>query len=109
MKTQELFESLWFHEGPEPLEGMRADGAWIQYHTATWCKACKALDTASIVKAAEKKGLTVWKIDADENDYTSGYCGVRSIPTWQFCKPRKIVSTVQSNNTDTILQWLEQW
>ncbi len=107
MKTQELFETLWFHKDTTPLENTRAsDGGWIQYHTAKWCGPCKNVNVDAVVKAAEERGLSVWKIDVDENDYTSGYCGVRSIPTWQFCVPRKIVSTVQESNTEKILTWV---
>jgi thioredoxin-like negative regulator of GroEL len=110
MKSQELFETLWFHTDPAPLPNTRAeDRAWIQYHTAKWCGPCKQLDIESLVKVAEERGLTVWKIDVDENDYTSGYCGVRSIPTWQFCVPKKIVSTVQNSSTEKVAEWIRQW
>ena len=109
MKTQELFETMWFHSATESLDGMRKlDCGWLQYHTAAWCKPCQRLDIESIVKIAESKGLTVWKIDADENDYTSGYCGVRSIPTWQFCQPRKIVATIKESDTQKIIDWIEK-
>ena len=107
MKTQALFETLWFHTDSQPLDGMRAsDCGWIQYHTAKWCGPCQRLDIETVVKAAEAKGLTVWKIDVDENDYTSGYCGVHSIPTWQFCQPRSIVATVQESNTQKVVDWI---
>ncbi len=107
MKTQDLFETLWFHKSIEPLEYMRtSDRGWIQYHTAKWCGPCKRLDVDVIVQAAEEQGLAVWKIDVDENDYTSGYCGVRTIPTWQFCVPGKIVSTFQPRDTDHVVEWI---
>jgi thioredoxin 1 len=107
MKSQELFETMWFHTSPEPLEHMReGDCAWIQYHTATWCGACKRLDLEAIVKAAEERGLTIWKIDVDENEYTSGYCGVRSMPTLQFCRPRHIVATLLQSDTQKVLDWI---
>ena len=110
MKTQELFETLWFHtDVAHPLENMRAsDCGWIQYHTAKWCGPCKRLDVDAIVEAAEKRGLSVWKIDVDENEYTSGYCGVRTVPTWLFCVPRKIASTLQSSSTDAVMEWVSQ-
>ena len=109
LKTQEQFESMWFlTHGEKPHKGMREDGAWIQYHTATWCGACKRLDLPAIIKAAEAKGVAIWKIDVDVNDYTSGYCGVRSMPTFQICVPKKIVSTLQSSDTATVLNWIAQ-
>lgn len=108
LNTQELFETLWFHKETEPLKGQRTgDHGWLQYHTAKWCGPCQRLDVDAVVKAAEAAGLTVWKIDVDVNDYTSGYCGVRSIPAWQFCRPRSIVATVQESNTQKVVDWIQ--
>ena len=108
LKKQEQFEALWFLKPEDPLlEGMRpTDGGWIQYHTAKWCGPCQRLRLADILAEAEKRGLTVWKIDVDVNEYTSGYCGVRSVPTFQFCVPKKIVSDNTTGNTDAILAWI---
>jgi thioredoxin-like negative regulator of GroEL len=110
LKTQMEFEAMWFHDVGKPvLPGMRADGVWIQYHTATWCGACKRLDLPAILKAAEAKDVHVWKIDVDVNEYTSGYCGVRSMPTFQICIPKKIVSTLQSSDTTTVIDWIQKY
>ena len=111
LATQAEFEELWFHKDPKtPLPGMRAtDRGWIMYHTAKWCGPCKRMDLAAIVAAAEARGLTVWKIDVDENDYTSGYCGVSSIPSFQFCVPKKIISTFQPPNTQAVCDWMRDF
>jgi thiol-disulfide isomerase/thioredoxin len=110
LKTQEQFEAMWFLPVEKPaLPGMRADGVWIQYHTATWCSACKRLDLPAIIKAAEEKGVSIWKIDVDVNEYTTGYCGVRSMPTFQMCIPKKIVTTLQSSDTPTVLDWIHKF
>jgi hypothetical protein len=103
-----MFEKMWFHPADSgPLQGTRpTDRGWILYHTATWCGACKRLDIPAIVAAAERRGLFVWKIDVDENDYTSGFCGVRSMPTFQFCVPRKIASAIQSCETQKVVSWI---
>ena len=108
--TQAVFEELWFHKDLKtPLAGMRpSDCAWIQYHTAKWCGPCKRLDIPAIVAAAEARGLTVWKIDVDDNEYTSGYCGVRSIPTFQMCVPKSIRSTFQPANTEAVIEWISK-
>ena len=108
LKTQDDFEKMWFLDtAAEPLVGMRRnDRGWIQYHTASWCGPCKRLAVGEIVEAAKKHGLTIWKIDVDENDYTSGYCGVRSVPTFQYCVPQKIVATLQDSRTDAVLDWI---
>ncbi len=110
LTTQEQFETMWNLKPGQPLlPGMRVDGAWIQYHTAKWCSACKRLNLPAIIVDAEERGLTIFKIDVDENDYTSGYCGVRSMPTFQFCVPKKIVSTLQSSDTETVLNWIHTY
>ncbi len=111
MKTQELFETLWFHKNENENKTVEAntrpaDNAWIMYYTASWCKPCSRVNVAEVVEAAESCGLTVWKVDIDENDYTAGYCGVRSIPSWQLCIPGRIVDTLQSSSTDAIKQWI---
>ena len=108
LNQQIQFEEIWFHTDMKKLrKGMReSDGGWLLYHTASWCGPCKRIRFDEVVKAAEKRGLTVWKIDVDVNDYTSGFCGVRTIPTFQFCVPRKIVSTLQSSDTEKITEWI---
>ncbi len=101
---------MWFLEPTDQhYVGMRgSDRAWIQYHTASWCGPCKRLAVSEIVEAAKKRGLSIWKIDVDENEYTSGYCGVRSVPTFQFCVPRKIVETLQDSRTDIVIEWINR-
>lgn len=108
LATQELFEELWFHkEDSTPLPGMRPkDRAWIVYHTASWCGPCKNLNVPMLDEAAKSRGLTIWKCDVTKNEYTSGYCGVRSVPTFQFCIPRKMISTLQSSDTAKVIEWI---
>jgi thioredoxin-like negative regulator of GroEL len=110
LETQAMFEDLWFHVDPReaPLLGTRpSDRGWIVYHTAKWCGPCKRMDIAAIAAAAAERGLTVWRVDQDVNDYTTGYCGVRSIPTFQMCVPKKIVSTFQPASTESVLEWMK--
>ena len=108
LKTQDQFEKMWFLDPSiGHLAGMRPDDkGWIQYHTASWCGPCKRINVNDLVEAAKKRGLTIWKIDVDENEYTSGYCGVRSIPAFQFCVPRKIISTIQESRNDAVVEWI---
>jgi hypothetical protein len=106
LATQDMFELMWFHQGAA-LPGMRSqDGGWIVYHTAKWCKPCQRMNKQAIVDAAEARGLTVWLVDQDVNDYTTGYCGVRSIPTFQFYTPRQVGITLQPRDTEDVLQWI---
>ena len=109
---QAMFEQLWLQPvepGPECYEGCRdADNSWIVYFTAAWCGPCKKLDCAELDKVASERNLTIWKCDAVVNDYTAGYCGVKAFPTFMHFRPKKAVSTIQSNNTEEVKRWLSQ-
>ena len=108
--NQEMFEMLWSQDpnpGPECYEGCRdSDNSWIVYFTAAWCGPCKRLNTAVLDMAAQKRNLTIWKCDVVVNDETSGFCKVQSFPTFMHFQPNKLVSTIQSNDTDTVVRWI---
>lgn len=110
LPTQEMFETLWTQDpepGPECFEGCRdADNSWIVYFTAAWCGPCKRLNTDELDKVAKTRELTIWKCDAVVNDYTAGYCGVKAFPTFMHFRPKKTVSTIQSNDTEAVKKWL---
>ena len=99
LETQAQFEEMWF--GPPETE------PWIVHFTAKWCKPCQQLDSELLAKVAEEKGITLWKCEITVNDYTAGYCGVRSIPTFVYFKPKSMVSTLQSSDTATVKSWIE--
>lgn len=113
-ETQAQFETLWFYtdqetdaSAPVPY-GMRPeDHVWVMYFTATWCKACKKLDMSIIENNLTNKNIPLWICDMDQNDYTPGYCGVRSMPTFVCFSPKKIIATLKSSDTQNVLQWIE--
>jgi len=98
LETQEQFESMWF--GAEDTQ------PWIIYFTAKWCGPCKKLDSEALAKVAEERGITMWKCDIDVNDYTPGYCGVKSIPYFMYFKPKTIASSFQSTDTESVAMWI---
>ena len=98
LDTQAQFEEMWF--GPVDTK------PWIVYFTAKWCGPCQRLDTESLTKTAEEKGIAIWKCELTVNDYTGGYCGIRSMPTFVYYMPKKIVSTLQSSDTATVANWI---
>ncbi len=109
LASQEVFESLWFHKDPAlpALPGTRSsDRTWIVYFGASWCGPCKRLDIATLNDVVKKTGIPLWKCDVDENDYTPGYCQVRSIPTFICFSPGKEISRLQSSNTQEVAQWM---
>jgi len=78
----------------------------IVYFTATWCGPCRRLDLDSIVAAAPEANWL--KCDIDRNDYTPGYCNVRSIPTFMAIVDGEIVNTLCSSNSENVVSWVKE-
>jgi hypothetical protein len=111
LETQEQFEELWQNDpdAQPPHPSMRPhDRSWIVYFTATWCNACKNLNMADIAKVAAEKQLPVFVCNQVNNDYTSGYCGVKVFPTFMHFKPKQIVGALSSSNTEVVIKWLNK-
>ena len=113
LETHGQFEEQWGYNAtaattlPRP-DGLRlSDNRWIVYFTAKWCRPCQQLDSELLAKKAEEKGIPMWKCEITVNDYTAGYCGVRSIPTFVYFKPKTMVSTLQSSDTETVKSWID--
>lgn len=108
-ETQLEFEEYWFGraEVGKPA-GLRAsDKAFFVYFTATWCGACKRLDLDKVEAAAKTAGIPMWKVEQTENDYTAGFCDVRSLPTFLLVKPKVIVSKLSSSRTEDVVEWMK--
>ncbi len=99
LETQEQFETLWFNT-KEPQT------AWIVYFTAAWCGPCKRLDCDVLAATAKAKGILIYKCDDTINDYTGGYCGVKAFPTFIYFNPKKVISSIQSNDTYKVIEWI---
>ena len=78
----------------------------ILYFTANWCGACKKLDLAAI--EAGIPAATFLKCDVDANNYTPGYCSVRSIPSFFAIKDKKGAGPfgVGASSTEKIVETL---
>lgn len=77
----------------------------VVYFTATWCGACRSIDLAALEAAFPT--INWLKCDVDQNNYTPGYCAIRSIPTFIAIKDKKIVDRFQSNDNGKIIEWLK--
>jgi len=106
--TQLEFETYWEGKAEvgKPAGFRAADKAFVVYFTATWCGACKRLDLDAVEAAAKAVGLPIWKVEQTVNDYTAGFCAVRSLPTFILCTPKKIVSRLSSSATEDVVAWL---
>jgi thiol-disulfide isomerase/thioredoxin len=109
--TQLDFEQYWF-DTAQPIKpaGCRPeDKAFFVYFTASWCGPCRRLDLDAIEAAAKATGIPIWKVEQTVNDYTAGYCDVRSLPTFALIKPKEIVSRVSSSSTLDVVTWMSQF
>ena len=102
LMTQEEFEQL---IGVQPVpEGTTVPPFTVIYFTATWCGACKRLDMPALEAAFPE--VNWLKCDVDQNNYTGGYCGVRSIPSFVIVKDKKVTPVFQNSNNDLVEKWI---
>jgi thioredoxin 1 len=97
LQSQEEFEALRATKFEKPI---------LIYFTATWCGPCRAFDWEAIKDSLG--GYTLYLCDVDENNYTPGYCGVRSIPNFLLMKPDStLVGPKQTSDSAKLLEWLQ--
>ena len=77
---------------------------------AEWCGPCKVVGPILEELAQEgKEGLTIAKMDIDENPETPTMYGIRSIPTLMLFKDgKKIDSQVGALSKTQINQWIKE-
>jgi len=102
LQTQEQFESLLNKEANKEKAVPQSGPKVAVYFTANWCGACKRLDWKAIEAAFPD--ITWYKCDIDENDYTLGYCGLKSLPSFAFIKGGKFLGTEASSNTEKVIE-----
>lgn len=75
-------------------EVLRADGIVLVDFWADWCRSCKKVGRVlDELVQAQQDGLTVAKIDVDDNLKTAMRYGVRRIPTLILFRNGEVVST----------------
>jgi len=73
--------------------------------SAEWCGPCKRIQIDYLMNLFPANWL---KCDIDKNDYTAGYCNIRSIPTFLIIYKKKILGIKSSANTNEISNWLKE-
>jgi putative thioredoxin len=78
----------------------------VIYFTADWCGPCKKVGLQRIVNL--RKDIQWMVCDVDKNDYSAGYCQVRSIPSWLALVRGKPLPLFQSSDDKEICLWLSK-
>ena len=103
LENQEQFEQL---IGRAPSDYPLPDLVVIWF-SAQWCGPCKSINLEFLESSFRKGSVTWLKCDIDKNDYTAGYCGIRSIPSFLVIYKQKILGTKSTSNNQEVLAWLE--
>lgn len=77
----------------------------VIWFSAIWCGPCKRIDIDFLQKSFPANWL---KCDIDQNDYTAGFCGIRSVPSFLVVYKKKVVGTKSSSTTGEIMEWLQK-
>jgi thioredoxin-like negative regulator of GroEL len=85
-------------QSDEPLPDLT-----IIWFSAEWCGPCKKIQINDLMNKFHANWL---KCDIDRNDYTAGYCGIRSIPTFLVIYKTKILGFKTSADNNEINNWL---
>lgn len=102
--SQIEFEKLIGLQDPE--QGEVIPPFSIVYFTASWCGPCRRLDSAAV--EAAYPSVNWLKCDIDANNYTPGYCGVQSIPTFMVVANGKVGDKIQSSDAQKVIAWTAQ-
>jgi len=100
LQSQEQFERL-------RASSLKLKNNILIYFTAKWCGPCRAFNWESI--KGEFAGYNIFICDVDENTYTPGFCGVRSIPSFLIIKTdSSVVGPKQTSDPANLVEWLKE-
>lgn len=100
LPSQEFFESLIKKNPSKPH-----DPIVIIKFGATWCGPCRRLDIDFLINLSDQ--IKWYECDIDENDYTPGYCGVKSIPAFLAIVNGNVQPLFVSSDTIKVAQWIK--
>ena len=60
----------------------------------------------AIEAAATTAGATFFVCDATVNRYTPVYCDITRFPTFQLMGPGKVIASLTSSDTATVINWI---
>jgi thioredoxin-like negative regulator of GroEL len=105
LPSHEFFEDLLVRNRPDAVP-QRFAPLVIVYFTAKWCGACKRLDIPTLCQV--RRDATWYKCDVDINNYTPGYCSVRTIPAFQAIVNGQPAPLLSSSDNKVVADWLSK-
>jgi thioredoxin-like negative regulator of GroEL len=72
---------------------------------AQWCGPCKRVDMNYLLSLSTQ--IKWYECDLDQNDYTPGYCGVRTIPAFLAIVNGVPQPVLMSSDTNRIAEWMK--
>ena len=101
LQTQEQLEEL-LRRGE--YKNAQVSPFVVIYFTADWCGACRRLNLNQILNEFPRAR---WFIcDVDENNYSAGFCGVRSIPSFMIIAHGTPSQLFTNSDTQSVINWL---
>lgn len=98
LPSQEFFEGL-------IKKGVPHEPICIIRFTASWCNPCKKIDAEFLLNLSDQ---IVWYVcDVDENDYTMGYAGIKTIPSFLAIVNGVPQKPFQSSDTMKVAEWIK--
>ena len=98
LPSQEFFESLIAKNVPH-------DPIVLIKFTANWCVPCKRIDMNVLLGLSSQ--IKWYECDLDENDYTPGYCGVKTIPAFLAILNGNVKPIFASSDTLKVAEWIK--
>ena len=72
---------------------------------ATWCNPCKRIDKSALLGLSDK--IKWYDVDIDENEETSTYVGVETIPCFLGIRLGVPQPLFQSSDTTKVAEWVK--
>lgn len=101
LPSQEFFESLI----KRATNNGTFDPIVLIKFTATWCNPCKRIDMNILLGLSSQ--IKWYECDLDQNEYTPGYCGVKSIPCFLAIVNGVPQPLFQSSDTMKVTEWIK--
>lgn len=97
LQNHEEFLKLLERNENEPLSVVK--------YGASWCNPCKRIDKSTLLGLSDK--IKWYEVDIDENEETSTYVGVKTIPCFLGIRLGVPQPLFQSSDTAKVAEWVK--